>query len=401
MAIKIDITPRQSGGIIVTPQGRLDSVTAPDFEVAVDGILKDKVKVVILDLSQVDFLSSAGIRVIFKLQKGVLQARGVVVVSKPQPQVARVLEIVRAMPKEQIFDNMEEADKYLAAIQEKELSRIAGQKGGETAAVEGLTISVTPRKEGGVVISPTGRLDTSTAPAFESAVDKLLAEKVAIVILDLEGVSFVSSAGIRVIFKLQKGVLKEKGIVIVSRPQPQVAKVLEVVRALPNDKIFDDIEAADKYLAMLQKKELEKLANKAVEKMTEEPKVTSNDDLKITVATREPRGYTVSLAGRLDSITSPEFEKAVDTILSAEAKIIILNLAELVFLSSAGIRVIFKLQKGVLQKKGVVVISKPQPQVAKVIEIIRALPAEQVFASDEEADRYLAMIQRQYEEENK
>ena len=75
-----------------------------------------------------------------------------------------------------------------------------------------------------------------------------------------------------------------------------------------------------------------------------------------------------------------------------------LNLAELVFLSSAGIRVIFKLQKGVLQKKGVVVISKPQPQVAKVIEIIRALPAEQVFASDEEADRYLAMIQRQYEE---
>ena len=156
MAIKIDITPRQSGGIIVTPQGRLDSVTAPDFEVAVDGILKDKVKVVILDLSKVDFLSSAGIRVIFKLQKGVLQARGVVVVSKPQPQVSRVLEIVRAMPKEQIFDNMEEADKYLAAIQEKELSRIAGQKGGETAAVEGLTVSVAPRKEGGVVISPTG-----------------------------------------------------------------------------------------------------------------------------------------------------------------------------------------------------------------------------------------------------
>lgn len=395
MALNVEISPRKGGGLVVAPKGRLDSVTAPDFEEAVDGILKDKVKVIILDLESVDFLSSAGIRVIFKLQKGVLGNRGVVVVSKPQPQVARVLEIVRAMPKEQIFENTEEADKYLAAIQEKELERVSAPKSGNFVAGTNLKIDVTQRKEGGVVISPNGRLDTVTAPELEGVVDKILAEKICIVILNMEGVTFISSAGIRVIFKLQKGVLKEKGVVIVSKPQPQVAKVLEVVRALPPEKIFQDIEAADKYLAMLQQKELEKLATKAVDKMAEAPKVTENDNLKITVTPREPRGYTVSLKGRLDSITSPDFEKTVDTIISAEAKVIILNLAELVFLSSAGIRVIFKLQKGVLQRKGVVVISKPQPQVAKVIEIIRALPAEQVFASDEEADAYLAKIQRQ------
>ncbi|MBO7446853.1 STAS domain-containing protein [bacterium] len=395
MALNVEISPRKGGGLVVAPKGRLDSVTAPDFEEAVDGILKDKVKVIILDMESVDFLSSAGIRVIFKLQKGVLGNRGVVVVSKPQPQVARVLEIVRAMPKEQIFENTEEADKYLAAIQEKELERVSAPKSGNFVAGTNLKIEVTQRKEGGVVISPNGRLDTVTAPELEGVVDKILAEKICIVILNMEGVTFISSAGIRVIFKLQKGVLKEKGVVIVSKPQPQVAKVLEVVRALPPEKIFQDIEAADKYLAMLQQKELEKLATKAVDKMAEAPKVTENDNLKITVTPREPRGYTVSLKGRLDSITSPDFEKTVDTIISAEAKVIILNLAELVFLSSAGIRVIFKLQKGVLQRKGVVVISKPQPQVAKVIEIIRALPAEQVFASDEEADAYLAKIQRQ------
>ena len=395
MALNVEISPRKGGGLVVAPKGRLDSVTAPDFEEAVDGILKDKVKVIILDLESVDFLSSAGIRVIFKLQKGVLGNRGVVVVSKPQPQVARVLEIVRAMPKEQIFENTEEADKYLAAIQEKELERVSAPKSGNFVAGTNLKIDVTQRKEGGVVISPNGRLDTVTAPELEGVVDKILAEKICVVILNMEGVTFISSAGIRVIFKLQKGVLKEKGVVIVSKPQPQVAKVLEVVRALPPEKIFQDIEAADKYLAMLQQKELEKLATKAVDKMAEAPKVTENDNLKITVTPREPRGYTVSLKGRLDSITSPDFEKTVDTIISAEAKVIILNLAELVFLSSAGIRVIFKLQKGVLQRKGVVVISKPQPQVAKVIEIIRALPAEQVFASDEEADAYLAKIQRQ------
>ena len=399
MAFTIDIAPRQGGGYVVSPQGRLDSITASEFEKAVDKILEEKVKTVILNMKEVDFLSSAGIRVIFKLQKGILQNRGVVVVSKPQPQVARVLEIVRAMPKEQIFEDMEEADKYLAAIQEKEVAKMQNQKENVSVAGAKIKVDVTPRKEGGVVITPYGRLDSITAPDLERVVDQVLAQNICIVILDMEAVDFLSSAGIRVIFKLQKGVLKAKGVVVVSRLQPQVSKVLEIVKALPQEKIFQDVEAADKYLTMLQKKELEKLAGRAMDKMTEAPEVSENENLKITVATREPRGYTVSLAGRLDSLTSPDFEKAVDTILSADAKIIILNLADLEFLSSAGIRVIFKLQKGVLQKKGVVVISKPQPQVAKVIEIIRALPKEQVFESDEEADRYLAMMQRQETQE--
>ena len=399
MAFTIDIAPRQGGGYVVSPQGRLDSITASEFEKAVDKILEEKVKTVILNMKEVDFLSSAGIRVIFKLQKGILQNRGVVVVSKPQPQVARVLEIVRAMPKEQIFEDMEEADKYLAAIQEKEVAKMQNQKENVSVAGAKIKVDVTPRKEGGVVITPYGRLDSITAPDLERVVDQVLAQNICIVILDMEAVDFLSSAGIRVIFKLQKGVLKAKGVVVVSRLQPQVSKVLEIVKALPQEKIFQDVEAADKYLTMLQKKELEKLAGRAMDKMTEAPEVSENENLKITVATREPRGYTVSLAGSLDSLTSPDFEKAVDTILSADAKIIILNLAELEFLSSAGIRVIFKLQKGVLQKKGVVVISKPQPQVAKVIEIIRALPKEQVFESDEEADRYLAMMQRQETQE--
>ncbi|MBR5901976.1 STAS domain-containing protein [bacterium] len=394
MAFTVGIAPRQGGGYVVSPEGRLDSVTAPEFEKAVDKLLQENVKTVILNMKEVDFLSSAGIRVIFKLQKGVLQNRGVVVVSKPQPQVARVLEIVRAMPKEQIFEDMEEADKYLAAIQEKEMAKVQAPKDSFDVSGAKIKIDVTPRKEGGVVITPFGRLDSVTAPDLERVVDQVLSQNICIVILNMEAVDFLSSAGIRVIFKLQKGVLKAKGVMVASRLQPQVSKVLEIVKALPQEKIFQDEEAADKYLAMLQKKELEKLAGRAMDKMTEAPEVSENENLRITVATREPRGYTVSLSGRLDSITSPDFEKAVDTILSADAKIIILNLADLEFLSSAGIRVIFKLQKGVLQKKGVVVISKPQPQVSKVIEIIRALPKEQVFASDEEADRYLAMIQR-------
>ena len=121
MSFNVEISPRTGGGLVVAPKGRLDSVTASEFEAAVDGILKDKVKVIILDIGSVDFLSSAGIRVIFKLQKGVLQKKGAVVISKPQPQVAKVIEIIRALPKEQVFESDEEADRYLVMVQRQEL----------------------------------------------------------------------------------------------------------------------------------------------------------------------------------------------------------------------------------------------------------------------------------------
>ncbi len=63
--------------------GRLDTNTAPEFEVATDQIIEDGAKDVVVDMSQCGYVSSAGLRVIIALQKkmlnlGSLLFRGVV-----------------------------------------------------------------------------------------------------------------------------------------------------------------------------------------------------------------------------------------------------------------------------------------------------------------------------------
>ena len=61
---------RTENGAVVTLKilGRLDTSTAPALEVAVDGCAAD-IKELILDCSALEYVSSAGLRVILKAQK--------------------------------------------------------------------------------------------------------------------------------------------------------------------------------------------------------------------------------------------------------------------------------------------------------------------------------------------
>ena len=71
------------------------------------------------------------------------------------------------------------------------------------------------------------------------------------------------------------------------------------------------------------------------------------------------------------------------------------------FLTSAGLRVIVATRKRMAAKKGQVLLANPQPQVAKVFEIIQSLPGLNIFGSVEELDVYLAQVQRKMIEDSK
>ena len=54
-----------------------------------------------------------------------------------------------------------------------------------------------------LTVIPEGRIDTATAPEFEKKVGEVL-EGVSDLVLDMTNVEYVSSAGLRVILKIQK-----------------------------------------------------------------------------------------------------------------------------------------------------------------------------------------------------
>jgi anti-sigma B factor antagonist len=54
--------------LIVAPEGRIDTLSAPEFEKEF-GELLGGVSELVLDMTNVDYVSSAGLRVILKVQK--------------------------------------------------------------------------------------------------------------------------------------------------------------------------------------------------------------------------------------------------------------------------------------------------------------------------------------------
>ncbi len=117
--------------------------------------------------------------------------------------------------------------------------------------------------------------------------------------------------------------------------------------------------------------------------------------LEIKVVETKTCAFTVSLRGSLDSTTYGALQKKIDYLIQeGKAKVITLDLQELAFISSMGVRVLIKARKDLRPNGGSLCLLHIPPPIRKVFEIIDALPSMQVFASIEEMDAYLAAMQR-------
>lgn len=99
------------------------------------------------------------------------------------------------------------------------------------------------------------------------------------------------------------------------------------------------------------------------------------------------------LSGRLDGSTHGKLDEALEPLLHDGTHILEINLAGLEYISSAGLRSIFRARKMLSAHAGRVLLMQPQPPVRKVFELVKAVPVEEVFASQDELDEYLTNIQ--------
>jgi anti-anti-sigma factor len=102
----------------LTLSGRLDTHTAPDLDRELDRVLPSPgLKQIVFNVSNLEYLSSAGIRCLVRARKAVEPKGGRVVLVNPQPGVRKVLDIVKAMPRSDIFNSVAEFDAYLHEMQ--------------------------------------------------------------------------------------------------------------------------------------------------------------------------------------------------------------------------------------------------------------------------------------------
>ena len=113
--------------------------------------------------------------------------------------------------------------------------------------------------------------------------------------------------------------------------------------------------------------------------------------LTINVDTSGPA--RVQLGGRLDSNTAPELDKRLDALLAAAPRAVVFDLAKLEYISSAGLRCVVRVQKAMRQSGGQALLVNLQPTVQKVFDIVKALPAQNIFRNVQELDEYLDVMQ--------
>ena len=123
-------------------------------------------------------------------------------------------------------------------------------------------------------------------------------------------------------------------------------------------------------------------------------------ELELRSVERKPCYFEISLSGRLDSSTYTQLEQLIASLMKTQVRGIVLDMGMLDYISSMGLRVIFKAIKDLKPGNGVLLATNMQPQVKKVFEIANALPDDSIFISVREADEYYDFIQEKVKKEN-
>ena len=116
--------------------------------------------------------------------------------------------------------------------------------------------------------------------------------------------------------------------------------------------------------------------------------------LKVRVVESRPFSRTVYLEGKLNNDTVAVLNEELAKVAGSTASVVVFDLADLEYISSAGLRSIFGTRKLMAARGGKAVLINPRPQVQKVLDIVNAVDLMAVFTSVQELDKYLDTMQR-------
>ena len=109
----------------------------------------------------------------------------------------------------------------------------------------------------------------------------------------------------------------------------------------------------------------------------------------------------MSLNGHINDRTAPLLHEEIDRLLAGPAKTLVLDMANVEMVTSAGVGTIMKARETAQQKGGDLAMNNLQPQVKRVFEIMSLVPTLNVFESEKELDEYLTKVQERIIDDEK
>ena len=99
-----------------------------------------------------------------------------------------------------------------------------------------------------------GRLDNEAAEDLDRELDKVLDSPLKVLVFDLAGLEYTTSAGLRSFMRAQKSMRQREGKVLFVNLQPTVQKVFDIAKAADLNAVFKSVRELDAYLDAMQKK---------------------------------------------------------------------------------------------------------------------------------------------------
>jgi len=119
MPLNIKIQQVDKNTVKIILSGQINSDTYETLDRQINELVQKKISTIILDLADVDFVSSAGVGAIIKAKMSLMRYYGELALVNPQPQIRKVFDIMKLLPAMNVFANIQELDEYLARIQKR------------------------------------------------------------------------------------------------------------------------------------------------------------------------------------------------------------------------------------------------------------------------------------------
>ncbi len=123
MPLKISPREKRPTCFEIMLEGRLDTDTSPQLETLLNHLFQNPVRGLQFNMAGVDYVSSAGIRVVLLAMKKTKVGGGTFMMTELQPPVKKVFDIAQILRRENVFTSIAEADAYFDAMQEKERAK--------------------------------------------------------------------------------------------------------------------------------------------------------------------------------------------------------------------------------------------------------------------------------------
>jgi anti-anti-sigma factor len=203
----MNLTVSQTGDTqVFALTGMLDTGSAPEFERLCAQEIKRETRTLVLDLTGLEYLSSAGLQSILAAGKTLQAQGGKVVLCVAKGLIQQIIEGSGFHKLFQVCTSVEEAGKFSTG-----------------------TFRLVVHKEWEVdVMTVFGRIDAERAPELEAAGRKVLTTPYQKLLINLSAVDYLSSAGLCALLNLAKLAQAQHGRLFVCCPSAAVQQVLKL-----------------------------------------------------------------------------------------------------------------------------------------------------------------------------